>query len=100
MHPYALVLYGIILWQIEQSFTKGFNFKERRNNIGRSLVWGSLIVIFDDEIIELINDKVDVIIYTSPYFYIIAGFTIDIIRTKIIKHEKELQNDKGEPRSF
>ena len=94
LHPYALVLYGIILWQIEQSFTKGFNLQERKRNIGRSLVWGSLIVIFDDEGIEFIEDHLDIIFDADWYFYIGGGFFVDIIRSKFSKDEPAIERER------
>ncbi len=93
-HPYVLVLYGIILWQIEQSFTKGFNLLERKKNIGKSLVWGSLIVIFDDEAMEFIEEKLDIIFEANWYFYIGGGFFVDIIRSKFSKDEPVIKRER------
>lgn len=86
-HPYSLVVYGILLWQIEQSITKGFNYQERSKNLGKSLVWGSLIVIFDDEAMEFIQEKLDIVFDANWYFYLGGGFFVDIIRSKISKEE-------------
>ncbi len=93
-HPYTLVLYGIILWQIEQSITKGFDLEERKKNIGRSLVWGSLIVIFDDEAMEFIEEKLDIMFEATWYFYIGGGFFVDIIRSKFSKDELTKQRER------
>lgn len=94
IHPYALVFYGILLWEIEQSFAHGLHFKQRVNNIGRGLIWGGAIVVFDDEIIDLIDDKFDVFIDATWYYYLGAGFFIDIIRSKIA-HEPAKQRERG-----
>ncbi len=89
LHPYALVLYGIIAWQIEQSFFGGLRLRHRVRLIGRSLAWGALVVIFDDEILDFIFNQFDIYLETAYYYYIIAGFFIDIIRGKIVKDEKK-----------
>jgi len=94
LHPYALVFYGILLWEIEQSFAHGLDFKQRINNIGRSLIWGGAIVVFDDEIVELVEDKFDVLLDVTWYHYSGAGFFIDIIRSKIA-HEPDKQRERG-----
>jgi len=94
IHPYALVLYGIILWQIEQSITKGFDLKERKKNVGKSLVWGSLIVIFDDEAMEFIEEKLDIMFNARWYFYIGGGFFVDIIRSKFSKDEPVIERER------
>lgn len=82
LHPYCLTFYGIMLWQIEQSFTKGLRVRERINFVGRSLIWGGAICVWDDELIELVEDKFDVLLETEWYFYVTAGFLIDVIRQK------------------
>ena len=88
-HPYALVLYGIILWQIEQSFFGGLNLRHRVRLVGRSLAWGALVVVFDDEILQFLYDQFDIYLEAGWWYYIIAGFFIDIIRGKIVKDEKK-----------
>ena len=95
LHPYMLVLYGIILWQIEQHISskisnklkKEITLRDRANYIGRSLIWGSAIVVFDDEIIEFLYNNFDVDFEAEWYFYLSAGFFIDIIRNKFTKEK-------------
>jgi hypothetical protein len=92
-HPYVLALYGVTLWQIEQWFTSRKPFlsfiKDAHRNIGRSLVWVGIVVVFDDEIMAKYNQWAAVDYSDIPlYFYTIAGFFIDLIRTKIIDKVK------------
>lgn len=89
IHPYVLVFFGILLWQAEQAFTVGLRIKERMNFVGRSLIWGGAIVVFDDEILDYLYDTMGLGFETEWYFYIIAGFFIDIIRTQITKRLSE-----------
>jgi len=96
LHPYMLVLYGIILWQIEQHISSKINtdlnkkkvtLRDRANYIGRSLIWGSAIVVFDDEILDFLYDNFEVDFEAEWYFYLGAGFFIDIIRNKFTKEK-------------
>jgi hypothetical protein len=87
MHPYPLLIIGIILWELEQVFTHGLHFRKRLGNIGRGMIWGGFIVAYDDEIVELIENKFDIIIIMEWYYYIAAGFFIDIARSKLAKDE-------------
>lgn len=88
LHPYVLAIYGVLLWQVEQFFSlkkpiKQF-IKEAAPNIGRSMIWVGLIVVFDDEIMGKYNVWAAVDYIEIPlYFYTIAGFFIDVIRTKV-----------------
>lgn len=90
VHEYALVLYGVLAWQLQQHFTKSIPFRERLNYIGRSMIWGGMLVVFDDEIadflleqdIDLWHDDGENIVW---YFYVGVGFAIDIVRQKITK---------------
>lgn len=87
-HPYVLAVYGVLLWQVEQYFSlkKPFKqfIKEAGPNIGRSLIWVGIVVVFDDEILGKYNHWAAVDYTEAPlYFYTIAGFFIDFIRTKI-----------------
>lgn len=87
-HPYFLAVYGVLLWQVEQWYSSKKTFKEfykeSYRNIGRSLIWVGIIIVFDDEIISKYNSWAAVDYMEIPlYFYTMAGFFIDIIRTKI-----------------
>ena len=88
LHPYVLAMYGVLLWQVEQYFSlkKPFKhfIKEVGPNLGRSLIWVGIVVVFDDEIIGKYNQWAAVDYTEIPlYFYTIAGFFIDFIRTRI-----------------
>lgn len=89
LHPYFLAVYGVLLWQVEQWYSSKKTFKEfwkeSYRNIGRSLIWVGVVIVFDDEILEKYNvwAAVDVNLKDHPYFYTIAGFFIDFIRSKI-----------------
>ena len=92
-HPYFLAVYGIVLWQVEQWFeTKktGRDFlRGAQRNIGRSLIWVGVVVVFDDEIMAKYNAWAAVDYTTIPlYFYTAAGFFIDVIRSKWIDRAK------------
>lgn len=88
LHPYILAVYGILLWQVEQYFAlnkpmRQF-YKESLPNVGRSLIWVGIVVVFDDELIAKYNHWAAVDYKEIPlYFYTISGFFIDFIRTKI-----------------
>lgn len=88
LHPYVLAVYGVLLWQAEQFLSlkkplKQF-VKEAGPNIGRSLIWVGIVVVFDDEIMGKYNHWAAVDYKEIPlYFYTIAGFFIDFIRTRI-----------------
>jgi len=95
MHPYALVFYGILLWEVEQTFAHGLKFRERLGNMGRGMIWAGAIVAFDDEIVELIETKLDIILIVEWYYYLAAGFFIDIIRSKISPDEPTIKRERG-----
>lgn len=92
LHPYFLAIYGVLLWQVEQWYSSKKSFKEflkdSYKNIGRSLIWVGIVVVFDDEIIEKYNmwAALDIKLEDHLYYYTIAGFFIDVIRTKIFKN--------------
>lgn len=89
LHPYFLAVYGVLLWQVEQWYSSKKSFKdfwkESYRNVGRSLIWVGLIIVFDDELLSKYNQwaAVDIKLDEHRYFYTIAGFFIDVIRTKI-----------------
>lgn len=90
-HEYALVIYGVVAWQLQQQFTKPVTLRQRMNYIGRSMIWGGMLVVFDDEIADFLADNEIVDLWHDDgetivwYFYIAIGFAIDIIRHKITK---------------
>lgn len=87
-HEYALVLYGVALWQIQQRLTKTIPFRTQMNFVGRSMIWGGMLVVFDDEIadylleqdVDLYHDDAETIVW---YFYVGMGFFIDVVRHKV-----------------
>jgi hypothetical protein len=88
-HPYFLAVYGVLLWQTEQWFESKSKFnvfiRSSQRNIGRSLIWVGLVVVFDDEIMRKYNQWAELDYTEIPlYFYTIAGFFIDLIRSKFI----------------
>lgn len=87
-HPYILAIYGVLLWQIEQWFTSRKTFKDfifsANRNIGRSLIWVGVIVVFDDELLAKYNEWAAMDYHEMPlYMYTISGFFIDLIRSKL-----------------
>lgn len=89
-HPYVLAVYGVLLWQVEQYFSSKKPFaafaESALPNVGRSLIWVGLIVVFDDEIAGKYNQWAAVDYVEIPlYFYTVAGFFIDVIRTRVSK---------------
>lgn len=93
LHPYVLAIYGVILWQVEQWYKSRSSFGEfirkSRKNIYRSLVWVGIVVVFDDEIMSQYNEWAEMDYKEIPlYFYTLAGFFIDVIRSKFIDKVK------------
>jgi hypothetical protein len=89
-HEYLLALYGVLLWQVEQFFhyegTLIEYVKQSYKTIGRSLIWVGIVVVFDDEILAKYNEWAEKDYSDIPLIgYTIAGFFIDIIRTKFTK---------------
>jgi hypothetical protein len=89
-HEYLLALYGVLLWQVEQYFHYTGTLKEYLKNsyktIGRSLIWVGIVVVFDDEILAKYNHwAAQDYQYVPAIGYTIAGFFIDVIRSKFMK---------------
>lgn len=87
-HEYVLAVYGVLLWQVEQWYRskKPFKdfYKESYHNIGRSLIWVGIVIVFDDEILAKYNQWAAMDYMVVPiYMYTVAGFFIDLIRSKI-----------------
>jgi hypothetical protein len=92
LHPYVLAIYGVLLWQVEQWFTSKKPIREFYNdanrNIGRSLIWVGVVVVFDDELLAKYNEWAAMDYHEMPlYMYTIAGFFIDFIRSRFTKLE-------------
>jgi hypothetical protein len=87
-HEYLLAVYGVLLWQVEQYFESKDTIKEfakkSHKNIGRSLIWVGIVVVFDDELLAKYNHWAALDYVETPlYMYTVAGFFIDLIRSKI-----------------
>jgi hypothetical protein len=86
-HEYSLALYGVILWQIEEYLRQSIPWRDflrpSLRDIGRSLVWVGAIVVFDDELLARYNAIAHVDYQQAPFWmYILAGFFVDIGRSK------------------
>jgi hypothetical protein len=91
-HEYTLAFYGVVLWQVEQYFAKkNFTFRKAFRNIGRSLVWVGAVVVFDDELLAQYNHIAQLDYAIAPWWmYIVAGFSIDILRSSFTKEPSEV----------
>jgi hypothetical protein len=98
LHEYAFVLYGVLAWQLQQHFTHKTTIRQRLNFIGRSMIWGGMLVVFDDELADWLLESFEIDLYFYDenhnaigidwYFYTAIGFLIDIIRQKITNHKE------------
>lgn len=93
-HEYVLILYGVLLWQIEQSIEKKLTFNESLKKIKRNLissfVWVGFVIVFDDELLARYNEIAHVDYDEPPFFmYIISGFLIDFFRTKYKRFKQD-----------
>lgn len=93
-HEYVLTLYGVILWQIEQSIEQKLTFNESlkkiKKNVISSFVWVGFIIVFDDELLARYNEFAHVDYDEPPFFmYIIGGFLIDFFRTKYKRFKQD-----------
>jgi len=95
LHPYLLVLYGICIWELEQSLFHKLDLKKRIGFIGSGLIWAGGIVAWDDEMTEFVVNQFNVSLELDWYFYLGAGFCIDIIRRKVHKDEHTKQRERG-----
>lgn len=84
-HEYLMVLYGVLLWQAEQAIVHPLPLRTRARFVGRSMIWGGMVVIFDDEIVEMVGHFTGYVVELDWYYYLVAGFFIDVIRNKITK---------------
>jgi hypothetical protein len=87
-HEYILAVYGVLLWQVEQYFESKDNLKtflkHSSKNIGRSLIWVGVVVVFDDELLAKYNHWAAMDFKEVPsYMYTISGFFIDFIRSQL-----------------
>jgi len=83
-HPYALILYGICLWELHLYWRVKKKFKDIKRSFVNSLAWGGVIIAFDDEVISMVQHQSGVLIAADFYFYIAAGFLIDYITSKFV----------------
>ncbi len=90
-HEYLLVFYGVALWQLEQFLAARikegsaylFNPRHILRCTMRSMLWGGLLIIFDDEALAWYNSVFNIDYETPPwFFYIVGGFFIDMLRNK------------------
>ena len=93
-HEYVLILYGVILWQIEQSIEQKLTFNQSiqkiKRNVISSFVWVGFIIVFDDELLARYNEFAHVDYDEPPFFmYIIGGFLIDFFRTKFKRFKQD-----------
>jgi hypothetical protein len=96
-HEYSLVMYGVILWQVEQWLQSRTPFRgflpTAARNIGRSMIWVGLIVVFDDELLAQYNSIAHVDYQNAPFWmYMVAGFAVDIVRGNFTKVKSEKSN--------
>ena len=90
-HEYLLVIYGVLLWQLEQWIeSKQLPLVFVRDKFGKNVLsalpWVGLVVAFDDELLARYNEWAVLDYASIPwYIYILMGFSIDIVRTRIKK---------------
>jgi len=95
-HPYALVLYGICLWELHLYIRVKKNFSDIKRSFVNSVAWGGVIISFDDEFIDFVDSHFRVLIQADFYFYIAAGFLIDYITSKFVyKDELTKQRERS-----
>lgn len=95
-HEYLLAFYGVIIWQIERYFhfegtLKEF-FQKSIKNVGSSMIWVGLAVVFDDELLAQYNRIASVDYGSVPLIgYVVIGFLINILRSQFLKEQPQLQ---------
>jgi hypothetical protein len=91
LHEYMLVIYGVVIWQVEQWFESkkkplAFIRDHFGKNVISSLPWIGIVVAFDDELLARYNGWAVLDHASMPwYIYIAMGFSIDIVRSRIKK---------------
>lgn len=89
-HEYLLAFYGVIIWQIERYFhfegsLKDFISKSKKN-VGSSMIWVGLGVVFDDELLAQYNRIASVDYSEVPLIgYVVLGFLVNILKTTILQ---------------
>jgi hypothetical protein len=88
-HEYMLALYGVLIWHVEQYFHFDGSLKtylgKSVKSIGSSLIWVGILIVFDDELLAQYNKWAHSDYFEMPYYgYILIGFFVDVIRTKLI----------------
>ena len=93
-HPYIQVLAGIILWELQALLsTSKMTWRQFFRETGRSMIAGSMVVIFDDETVYLLEDKFDILVTVDWEVYLGAGFAIDFIRRRFYKTLSNLADE-------
>jgi len=90
-HEYLLVVYGVLAWQLEQLLVgEKKTLRKRLSYIWASMIWGGIVVVFDDEFIMIAQSHFPKL---SPdqWWYVGAGFFIEILRHKV----EQYKNNKG-----
>ena len=75
-HEFLLLFYGVGLWRIEQILTKPMTFSEHRKRTAKSMAWGAIFIVWDDEIADIIQHFTSFPIEIQWYHYIVVGFFI------------------------
>lgn len=88
-HEYLMVLYGVLLWQAEQAIVNPMPLRNRAKLVGRSMIWGGLVVIFDDEIVHMVGHFTGYVAVLEWYYYVVAGFFIDVVRSRVVQDGKQ-----------
>lgn len=91
LHEYLLGVYGVFLWQVEQFLESKKSLKnywrEGWRQAGKAMIWVGLVVAFDDEILSRYNAWAEIDYHSPmPWMYVLSGFFINIISTKVKKH--------------
>lgn len=87
-HEYVLAVYGVVAWQLEGFFRSNKSLSEYHRQawreMGQSLIWVGIAVVFDDEILAQYNSWAEMDYHApEPWMYTATGFFITIIRSKI-----------------
>jgi hypothetical protein len=91
-HEYLLAFYGVLIWQIERYFHFDGSLKEyfqkSIKNVGSSMIWVGLGVVFDDELLAQYNKLASVDYSSVPLIgYVVLGFLINILRSSFLKSQ-------------
>lgn len=89
MHEYVYIMIGVIAWELEQQLTKPETVRIRIGMTINALLWGALVLVFDDEILGAfkVNEQ------PEWWIYILLGFFVDIIKSQFLPKEKHARTD-------